>query len=141
MQELIDRLLRACIDDAVLRRAQNLDDHIEIAVDDDALGIERFEHLILAAVLHGVHLLDGVVHLRKQCDVSRRKELLHRPVEADELREKLGDFLACLFFHYSSTPFSFRSSRALSTLSLPVLFLIGANSCSRTISNGRHVPA
>ena len=38
------------------------------------------------------------------------------------------------------TPFFFKSARALSTLSIPSLFLIGANSFSRTTSYGRHVP-
>lgn len=40
---------------------------------------------------------------------------------------------------YNSTPFFCSKIRALSTESTPVLFLIGANSFSRTTSNGRQV--
>ena len=41
--------------------------------------------------------------------------------------------------NYNKMPFFFKSSRAVSTESTPVLFFIGANSRSRTTSKGRQL--
>ena len=85
VQKMIDGALRRRVDFAVLRGAQDLDDHIKILVDDPEIFGTALHGLAVRPLFDCVQLLDRRVHFSEQFNIALIEQLLHSAVEPHEL--------------------------------------------------------